>query len=129
MRDRLIELLDKKIYTIDMADSEAIWHSEKMEELADHLLSNGVIVPPFPVKVGDTIYRLMCRGVKDFFLREETIHIVDYHADAGVEVIAKFIANGSLYFPKVEKLSIGKTVFLTREEAEKALAERSENGK
>lgn len=118
MRDRLIELISQVQYSGGLEG-----------RLADHLLANGVIVPPFPVKVGDTIYRLMCRGVKDFFIREETIWIVDNHANAGVEIIAKYISNGSFYFPKIENLSIGKTVFLTKEEAEKALAERSENGK
>lgn len=44
MRDRLIELLKKKILTIEMEDSDSIWYTEKMDELADHLLANGVIV-------------------------------------------------------------------------------------
>lgn len=121
MRDRLIEILRK---------SGASFEYALPEEIADHLIAEGVIVPPFPAKIGDKVYRIMCRGYKDLFIREETIWIVDNHANAGVEVITKFIdGKGLSYFPKVEKDAIGKTVFLTREEAEKALAERSENGK
>ena len=49
MRDRLIELL---------MDSEAFNDADgkaDAKHIADHLLANGVIVPP--CKVGDTIYQ------------------------------------------------------------------------
>ena len=125
MRDRLIELLKK---ADEYASGVCTDYDEAQEVCADYLLAEGVIVPPLPVKIGDKVYRLMCRGFKDFFLREEAVWIVDLHATAGVEIITKYLdKNRCSYFPKIEKEDIGETIFLTKEEAEKAL-ERSENG-
>jgi hypothetical protein len=49
VRDRLIELLESTRY----------WGSGTSEEIADYLLANGVIAPPY--KVGDTAYYI-CRA-------------------------------------------------------------------
>ena len=88
--------------------------------VADHLLANGVIV--LPCKVGDTVY-IIDEGdgecAEDYVL--------------GVKVLQIFInENGialDLKLPIGMRLNtwavIGKNVFLTEEEAEKALAERS----
>lgn len=122
MRDRLIELLEA-----ECGFSRYMTDDERRAKLADHLLAEGVIVPPIPVKIGDKIYRMMCYGFRDFFIREETVWIVDKHYFTGFEIITKYGSNGCSYFPKIEKDDVGKTVFLTREEAEKALTERSEN--
>lgn len=112
MRDRLIELLIK---------SGVTWNPCGV---ADSLLDNGIIVPPIPLRVGDTVYRKMCRGFRDFFIREETVWIVDMHFNAGLEIITKYVEpKGYTYFPKLNIDDIGKTIFLTREQAEKALAE------
>ena len=73
---------------------------------ADHLLANGVIVPP--CKVGDKVYQYDTAG--DIYESEITQIVYD----------TKFIA--------FDERAIGKTVFLTLEEAENALAERKENG-
>lgn len=106
MRDRLIEILTK---------SGASFERALPEEIADHLLSEGVIVPP--VKLGQTVW----------FIRTHIGKIVETKVD---KVVLK---NGGLYlqlsrnsFYETTCRSIGKTVFLTREEAEKALAERRE---
>ena len=124
MRDRLNELLRGEIssggYNFKLTDRCG---DIAMETLVDYLLENGVIVPPIPVKIGDKIYRIMCRGFGDFFIREETVWIVDNHAFAGFEIITKYVSKGCCYFPKIEKDNIGETVFLTKEQAEKALAE------
>lgn len=72
------------------------------EVIADYLLANDVIVPP--CKVGDTVYQTDGVG-----LYESTIKNIVYET--------KNIA--------FDERAIGKTVFLSREEAEAALAERS----
>ena len=83
------------------------------EKLADYLLANGVIVPP--CKVGDEIYYLFPQqGIQRAFVRR--IQIGKY----GVAICTKY---GATLISE-----IGKTVFLTREEAEKALKERENNG-
>lgn len=125
MRDRLIELLkavdrnpqvrcpnhDKdtcegcKYDLIDVCDMPAI--------VADHLLAEGVIVPP--VKVGQTVYSKKCNAYV-----VEGIHYKNDRFMFGGNRENKEGAPQSVWFEN----DIGKTVFLTRGEAEKALAER-----
>ena len=120
-RKRLIELIRKGI---DERSVSSV-HEPFDRYFADYLLSTGVIVPPIPVKVGDAVYRIMCRDIKDFFIREETVWIIDRHAVAGIEIITKYLDNGRCaYFPKIEEDSIGKTIFFSREEAERELERR-----
>ena len=120
-RERLVELLkqaDANPYNREITNFEDI-----MEMIADYLMSNNVVV--FPLKVGDKVYRKMCRGFNDFYLREETVWIVDMHFTAGLEIITKYVEpKGITLFPKIDIEDIGKTVFLSREEAEAKLRER-----
>lgn len=124
MRDKLIEIVKESLVrNIDYTHRLA-------ESITDDLLANGVIVPP--CKVGDKVYRIWSVGkygksIAEFVVTNvsqimENIWIVRYQKQAK-----------SLYsIPTIYQCNfndIGKTVFLTREEAEKALAERSENGK
>lgn len=44
LRQRLIELIDKKVALIDLNDSSAIWTIERFEELSDYLIANGVTI-------------------------------------------------------------------------------------
>ena len=89
-----------------------------LEEYAEELLANGVIVPP--CKVGDTVYRLAHNvdktewKVADFW---EVIKIEIYEDEIGI------IDDSDNYFSNED---IGKTVFLTKEEAEQALKEREQ---
>lgn len=98
-RDRLIELLGDYLYS---------------EQIADHLLANGVIVPP--CKVGDKVY-LPCLNdwgdienytITEFVLDNDGLLFVVDDEDRETHPIEE----------------IGTDVFLTKEEAEKAL-ERS----
>lgn len=116
MRDRLIELI--KDLAEDMVakcgdECDTCKHGDCVGKLADHLLANGVIVPP--MALGQTVW----------FIRDRKI--IETKVD---KIVLK---NGGLYlllscnsFYETSCRSIGKTVFLTREEAEAALAERSE---
>lgn len=106
------------------------------EVIADHLLANGVIVPP--CKDGDTVYVLdiiadNCKcadcdyyyagGMGDSAECERTKHGYRYHKC--IEIIEK-IAIRQAVLSWLSFDDFGKTVFLTREEAEKALAETTD---
>lgn len=106
-RERLIELLDecRGIEGIGM---------ELVEKHADHLLANGVIVPP--CKVGDYV---RFKGLTSLW-RVDAIH---YYRE-GLPQIS--VTNGKITTTVTDD---GMFEVLTREEAEKALAERSNDGK
>lgn len=97
MKDRLIELIE-----------EAVQGSAYSCDVADYLLENGVIVPP--CKVGDTIYM-----------------IVEKRAKVTREYF-RFVKKTKLTFLNLERVleDFGKTVFLTKEEAQKALGKEDE---
>lgn len=120
-RERLIQMIDK---ALDKHDStiENYVHPEQ-EWIADYLLSNGVIVPP--CKVGDTVYSY-----------DENLHaLLDYRINQITLSDGAPTLYSGLCFKEDELLSdidfvesdVGKTVFLNREEAEKALKERENN--
>lgn len=104
MKNRLIELL---------GEASQIWDESPLssfnELCADHLLANGVIVPP--CKVGDTVWfntfkqnASVCVGVQP--------HKVDH-----IEVTL-ICDSDNLVKTRIPDWRIGKDVFLTREDAE-----------
>lgn len=102
-RRKLIELIRENPYIMSVVP---IW---KIGEVADHLLANGVIVPP--CKVGQTVYEF------DYDFEREETYVVDTTV-TGFAIIT---------FEEIHSFrQIGKTVFLSREDAEKALEERKE---
>jgi hypothetical protein len=103
MHDRLIELL-YNFPNLKYADLDE-------SELADYLLENGVIVPP--CKVGDILWIPSANSneVYSKVIKEILIHEKDGD-------ISMYIYASSAYF---SVKNIGKTVFLTKEEAERAL--------
>ena len=102
-RDRLIELISQVQY---MGGLEG--------KLADHLLANGVIVPP--CKVGDAVY--IVAGISQSIV--ECVVIGCWTFGNKSSIITDY---GSIHND-----SIGKTVFLTKEEAEAKLKEMKGNG-
>ena len=120
-RERLIELLmqgdiaasKQGVFNCCMCKREA-------ETIADYLIENGVIVPP--VKVGDTVY---CTDSYRHLIKP--LEIIGFEVDY-TKRICKYYCSGGDYTPAWFKpTEIGKTVFLTREEAEKALKESEDN--
>lgn len=151
IRDRLIEVIDDKPFTSEYENYNS---AEWAEHFADHLIANGVIaldtgvishknrplithfagvpmndvldlvrakqegriiVPP--CKVGDTVYRLKKRrGIWEILSREvvSITHRLDHLHRLVWEIFT------------TAQDRLGKTVFLTKEEAEKALKERGE---
>lgn len=107
-RDRLIELLKKYGMRVNMST------------LADYLIANGVIMPP--CKVGDLVYVIRRKEKRNKGGYWKSICFTK-------RVMQTAIKDGTAYIDckratKTDFSLVGKTVFLTREEAEKAL-ERS----
>ena len=121
-RERLIKLLMQGELEADKQGVFNCSRSEwKAEIMADFLLENGVIVPP--VKAGDTIYEIHERRKGNEWVKiisERFVHGVEICA--GGCMIARCGSTISVFLS-----DIGKTVFLTREEAENALEEREDN--
>lgn len=109
MRDRLIELLEA-----EGGFSRYMTDDERRARLADHLLAEGVIVPP--CKVGQTIYCIRFDKTRKAFVKP-----------LGVLSISAYGKGNFTVFTTKED-TWGITAFATAEEAEKALG-RSENGK
>ena len=113
MEDRLIELIQNAV-----GGCARNW----AEVIAKHLLANGVIVPP--CNVGDKVYKITRNKVKEcevVFIgisadeKCSYFNFVENYADG------TFMKSYSMVFDV-----IGKTIFLTREEAKRALKEREQ---
>lgn len=131
MRDRLIELLKegsnkagehlrevtKKVLAEKGSfNSKTDCDRRNMYEIeADCLLANGVIVPP--CKIGDKVY--VITRVSNAII--ELVVIGMWACDKNCSIITD---SGNIISD-----SFGKTVFLTKEEAEKALQRKEDEGK
>lgn len=133
MRERLIELLSRyfdigdsytynltrdkagfAVGTVDLDDFEE-YTDDDMTQLADHLIDNGVIVPP--VKVGQTVWAVEKYGGKPIAIIEGKVQMVGVTSRS-----VKVLLRNHKDFNKT--YVFGKTVFLTREAAEEALKAR-----
>lgn len=95
MKKKLIELLEA-----ELGFSRYMTDDERREKLAEHLITNGVIVLPFPI--GTPYYRIVTKRAKVGFPYFKSIRKAElnwYNVDS---VLSDF----------------GKTVFLTKEEAQ-----------
>lgn len=149
MRDRLVELIkqaNKKCYsTTKCEDCSAVDTGDQPDDclkynIADHLLANGVIVPP--CKVGDTVYQPSYKFTKCSAYDYTPKYVEDSSCvgcGATCDSVKKpYIYKGEVVSIRITKEQIflavsfqekfdssrfilGKTVFLTREEAEPAL--------
>lgn len=122
MRDRLIDLINEAMDTYPTIPLINGCKPTFGEYLADHLLANGVIVPP--CKVGDTVYFLPQKEI----LEATVINIeVNYYTNPQMWLTIEYCLYHRNHYKTRIDLMLGKVVFLTKEEAEKALAERSGN--
>ena len=120
MRERLIELLRSAPRTDTVYGNIKLTEPvQTLQTIVDHLLAHGVIVPP--CKVGDTVF-VVSQGSgfsvvwNVYKATAKAIHLDRWgqlfiHVETDKENIGGYV--------EIER------VFLTREEAEKALAERS----
>lgn len=115
MRDRLIELLT--------ATFDEQYEKRRLiipQHTADYLIDNGVVV--LPCKVGDVVY--IVDRTSDSVVSGKITHF-EYNLYTTPREWITVVSN-ELWYGKTEirnriDLLIGKTVFLTREDAEKAL--------
>ena len=121
MRDRLIELLKGAETKVTEMVSTPLALEEWLGVYADHLLKNGVIVPP--CKVGDKVYYVSDSPIN---LSVQANTIYEAHISRMVTtqygttlVIQIHNSYGCTEIPDINDW--GKNVFLTREEAEQAL--------
>lgn len=113
-RKRLVEILNSAPFRYKtLADS---FYRSIIEKIADYLLENGIIV--LPVKVGDTVYTVSKkRGIGAKMVVE-----ISWKRDwAGTDLGWGLILSGKRSNNRYNVSNIGKTVFLTKEQAEKAL--------
>ncbi len=134
MRDRLSEMLEKAIRYADTHYPEGRpMEGTYTRLMADHLLAAGVIVPP--CKVGDIVYAPHWKwsgyGKWDYIAPYQVTNITITQNKKG-EWTKKYrameVRNGKTIDWQLNFSfdGLGKTVFLTKDEAERALAERRE---
>lgn len=116
-RERLIEILEDTLH-----EWECDVQPETLSQIAEHLLENGVIVPP--CKVGDTVWAIAITGKIYKYMVNGFHYFEDKHFMFGAYRIRE---DGKKVNPTWQDSEIGKTVFLSLKEAEKALAERRLN--
>lgn len=111
MKDKLIEVLNS--FPVWGSTLEERWMPQAIEKLAEHLLKNNVIMPH--CNVGDNLWfetwknnATVCVGIQPH--RVDRIDVT-YVCD-----------NDKLIENKVNSWEIGKRVFTTKEECEKAVA-------
>ena len=112
-REKLIDLLQNV-----PADYEG---NRGVGTIADYLLKNGVIVPV--VAIGTTVYEIRQKGI-GFSNRRYDSGITTQKQLKNAIFDGKTLYIESKLYAKSDNVRLGKTVFLTREEAEKTLEER-----
>ena len=123
MRDRLVELLGNRCCSkqipCEICEYQNFGDCHKYA-LADHLIENGVIVPP--CKVGDTVY-VVSQG-NGFTMRWDVYEgtVVDIHLNRHNKLTIR-VENGERFFGYYEP----RFIHNTKEEAEKALKEGADN--
>lgn len=117
-RERLIELINQA-----QAKSDDNFGMTNSEQMADFLLENGVVVPP--VKVGDTVYTNV--SWQGWYLRDKDKPYKAKVVYIGINGSKNYV---NVVYEKNDNMltftfdEIGDRIFLTREEAEKAVASK-----
>ena len=128
MRDRLIELLNfvqckaECCSALDGGRCGDLDHLDRcqIETITDHLIANGVVLPP--CKVGDTVYTIFEREI-------EILEIIQIKTEENSKGISRcYDARNNFLIMPFSDCHIGKSIFLTKDQAEQKLKELSENG-
>ena len=118
--ERLIDLIREAKKHTKNANSDL----ERNMIFADYLIEHGVTVPP--CKVGDTVWL-----IKNVFNGEKVVRVIAHRMIDGIggnRLNPIWLISKYPYELRFCPSEFGKTVFLTREEAERALKERENNG-
>ena len=122
-RERLVELITNGFYTKPVYEALCTNKRKACDFLADYLLENGVIVPP--VKVGDTVYTNV--SWQGWYLRDKYKPYKAKVVYIGINGSKNYV---NVVYEKNDNMltftfdEIGDRIFLTREEAEKAVASK-----
>ena len=121
MCERLIELMQQAEFAY--LDFSKMHSCEKSltDFTADYLLENGVIVPP--CKVGTELHFLWDRT--QFGFPVEILSTDDWQICTDIDGTYIDCDDIPIHFNGTSRYVLGKTVFLTKEEAEQALKERN----
>ena len=116
MKNRLIDLLkDFRTPICEGIDAKL----PDVEGLANYLIDKGVIVPP--CKVGDTIFGVVVKSNHIYSAQVVGFHLGKFPTLRGHKRNEYLVCYSGYCLRHIDIDKIGKTVFLTREEAEKAL--------
>ena len=125
-RERLIEILKlgscPSPYLCDENCKYANLERCYEERTADLLLEHGVVL--LPCKVGDRLYEVTGRKTVSVY-KVKAIRVELFSLFIEWDIVEGFVWQS---LSGINADEIGKTVFLTREEAERALKERENNG-
>lgn len=115
-REKLIELLEEASEKMDCP---------QMHQIADYLISNGVTVSPVPV--GSTVYALYNRNKSRHGVLGNRTHTRNSQIVTNGSLESAKIGGGNIEIRakkanKQDALLLGRLVFLTREEAERMIA-------
>lgn len=125
MKNRLIELLcdtlncEEKIGCINCEYNREV--DCKLKRKADYLLANGVIVPSLTIDDYVYQYHNTLKEIHGYRIEEVIYYGKIFKSCFSYQAICK--PNGVVI--RFSESDIGKSVFLTREEAEQALKERA----
>ena len=122
-RERLFELLENGFYEALSKCKGEDKDKKACDFLADYLLENGVIVPV--VEIGTTVYEIRQKGI-GFSNRRYDSGITTQKQLKNAIFDGETLYIESKLYAKSDNVRLGKTVFLTREEAENALKEREQ---
>lgn len=117
MRDRFIELISDMENEL-LRSYPYTTDEYRIASIADHLIESGAILPP--CKVGDTVYLIKYHYSDRRVVLPYKVTEILYSSSRGVRPFV-FVTNTGYSF---DNCDIGDIVFLTREDAEKALRER-----
>lgn len=125
MRDRLIEIFHNTNYQNRQNGLTANLATQFTEyalgKVVDALLANGIIVPP--CNVGDKVFAVLwSHSLAKKVVKPYIVDELFYSTKRGIRPWVVICFGGQRF----DNIDFGKTVFLTKEEAEKALAERRE---
>lgn len=123
MRDRLVDLIKechKKENDIMFGENKSLEFDEWTGIYADHLIANGVVLPP--CRVGDSCYPLPRYKAP---IVERKISRITFSKR---NIIIGYYENDGQYRPPLRTRVLGEDVFLTKDQAEQKLKELRENG-
>lgn len=107
-RERLIELLKQAFYNAD--DNYGI---PNIEQVADNLLENGVIVPP--VKIGTRVYTIICGQIYEYEIASYTVD-----GDGFSFIHLAYMTGNTMHGATHVIEEFKRQYYLTKEEAENA---------